>query len=268
MEVLSRALAARATDLRLGRVVEEIDLERRQVTLRCGADRTTLRYGTACLSTLPLPRLLRLCKQTPDHLRRAAGTLTYNRVISVALSIRGPRPQGRGHWRYYSDESLCFTRLIYMHEFDPQLAPPDGWGLLVEITQPAELPVQETDRLLERVRADVAAAGALPEGCRIIDEHVMPVEPAYVVFSRHGRGAVDEAREFVRRHGVWSLGRYGAWEYSSMGQVMRDGFTWADKLASGMPSAGQALELAVDRCREPHALTPLVPSPSGRSERN
>ena len=127
-------------------------------------------------------------------------------------------------------------------------------GLLVEITQPAELPVQETDRLLERVRADVAAAGALPEGCRIVDEHVMPVEPAYVVFSRHGRGAVDESREFFRRHDLWSLGRYGAWEYSSMGQVMRDGFTWADKVASGMSNARR--------------VTRLETSPSDRSERN
>lgn len=235
MEVLAQALAAQAADLRLECKVEQVDLERRLVTARRGRTRTTLHYDAACLSTLPLPSLLRLCHPVPSDLRAAVEGLTHNRVVSVALSIRGPRPRGRGHWRYYSDESLCFTRLIYLHEFDPALAPADGWGLLVEITEPAELPMQEHAALLARVRADVQAAGALPDDCRIVDEHVMPVDPAYVVFPRRGRDAVEEARQFLARHGICSLGRYGAWEYSSMGQVMRDGFAWADRIGQGLP---------------------------------
>jgi hypothetical protein len=151
-------------------------------------------------------------------------------VWSVAVSVRGPRPAGRGHWRYYADESVCFTRLIYMHEFDPLMAPPDGWGLLVEVTDPAEAPVPEARELIGRVRAGLSKVGALPEGCEVVDVRVILVDPAYVVFTRDNRRIVEEAHGFLRRYGVESLGRYGRWEYSSMGQVMRDGFAWAEGL--------------------------------------
>jgi hypothetical protein len=181
-----------------------------------------------------------MCRQTNDELRDAARSLTRNRVITVAFSIEGPRPQGRGNWRYYSDESLIFTRLIYLHEFDPGIAPPEGWVLMAEITQRAEDPHSERAELLAQVRRDVGAAGALPDDCRIVDEHMLVIDPAYVVFTPENFKVMDELRSFLTGYGVTPLGRYGRWEYSSMAQVMRDGFTWAEEvLARSGSSSGE-----------------------------
>jgi protoporphyrinogen oxidase len=240
MEVLSRALARRAADLRLGCRVESIDADRREVHVREGGSSRTVSYGRACLATVPLPHVVAMCRQAPDDLRDACRRLTRNRVMSVCLSVRGPRPEGRGFWRYYADESLIFTRLVYMHEFDPATAPNDGWGLLVEIVEPAEWPLHNSLRLLERVRADVERAGALPEGSQIVDEQLMLVDPAYVVFTPENRTVVAEAREFLARHDILTLGRYGRWEYSSMGQVMRDGFALGRELLATRDEAPQA----------------------------
>jgi hypothetical protein len=243
MEVLSRALAARVQRLRLQHEVREIDLERRIVHVRVHGEERTFRFARACLATLPLPEVVRLCRQAPAALRDACAHLTANRVLSAAISVRGPRPAGCGHWRYYADESLVFNRLIFLHEFDPYGAPEDGWPLLAELTEPAEAPLPDANAVLARVRADLDRAGALPHGSEVVDQHLLLVDPAYVVFTPENARVVQRARDFLRRSGVEPLGRYGRWEYSSMAQVMRDGFEWA---------ANQGSEIEVAR-RSPEA---------------
>jgi protoporphyrinogen oxidase len=233
MEVLSATLAREASDLRLGCEVESVDLARREVVVRRGGRTERLGYADAVLSTLPLPALIHLCADAPAGLRRACAGLMRNRVLSVALSVRGPRPVGSGHWRYYADESLIFTRLVFLHEFDPGCGPEDGWPLLVEITEPAETPLLDRGLLLARVRADLARVKAIPAGGEIVGQRVMVVDPAYVVFGLDHQPVVDAAQRFLALYGVTSLGRYGRWEYSGMSSCMRDGLAWAEALASG-----------------------------------
>lgn len=233
MEVLSRALAARASDLRFCHEVVAIDPARRRVAARTGAETIELEYERACVSTLPLPLLIGLCAGVPEDLRERCAALPYNRVITAAFCVRGPRPEGRGHWRYYGDERLSFTRLIYMHEFDPFCAPPDGWGLMAEITEPAEQPSGDAARALRAVADDVRRAGALPAGNEIVDARLFVADPAYVVFTPESRRTVEDALAFLWRNDIHPLGRYGRWEYSSMAQVMADGFRWASAIVEG-----------------------------------
>jgi hypothetical protein len=170
MEVLVKALADQTPDLRLQHDATAINLDDRIIVATHRGEMVQLRFEQACCSTLPLPATISLCRQAPEELRSACAGLPRNRVLSIALSMRGPRPEGRGHWRYYADETLVFSRLVYLHEFDPNCAPLEGWCLLVEITEPAETPAPDLSSLLRRVRIDldtVARFGALgPEPSR------------------------------------------------------------------------------------------------------
>ena len=51
----------------------------------------------------------------------------------------------------------------------------------------------------------------------------------YVVFERGTSAIVQAAHAALRDRNIEPLGRYGRWEYSSMGQVMRDGFAVGDR---------------------------------------
>lgn len=227
MEYLSAALAANALDLRLGHRVTAVDLDSRIVTAECGGDTKAFRYERLC-STLPLPLMMDLCRQTPESLRSVRSELTSNRVVSVAFSIEGPRPRRCGHWRYYADTDLIFNRLVFMHEFDPDHAPATGWGLMAEITEPSLVQSTPREERIGRARADVLKTGVVGPDCRIVDVNVFTADPAYVLFTKASHRIADAARAFFSRRGVELLGRYGRWEYSSMSQVMRDGFEWAE----------------------------------------
>ena len=239
MEVLSRALAARVHDLRLRHEVVSVDLDRQSVVAQTPTGPRRFVFKGACLSTIPLPVLVSRCVQTPASLREACNRLRWNRVISVALSVRGRRPD-LGHWRYYADESIAFTRLVFLHAFDPLLAPAEGWPLLAEIPQRAEDARESETALVSRVEADVVRSGVIAPGSRVVDAHVMTVDPAYVVFSRESAETIQRARSFFSARGVTPLGRYGHWRYSSMAQDLRDGYAFADAMTQGAEASAAA----------------------------
>lgn len=231
MEVLSDALARNVPRLICGAEVRSIDLDRREVEYVHESHARAIGFEQACIATIPLPALLAACRTVPKPLREGLSELRYNRVWSVAFCIRGPRPSNTGHWRYFADESLCFNRLVYMHEFDPGSAPEDGWGLMAELTEPQEMPLRSPDEIVSAAAADVRRARALPAGCEVIEARAWVSDPAYIVQTAGLEDFLKQVNDFLKRHDVHTLGRYGRWEYSSMGQVMRDGLALGQELA-------------------------------------
>lgn len=223
--VVARRLARRAPGLHTRREVVEIDPARHTVTTRHEGATERWRWEHACASTLPLPQAIRLCRGVPDSLRRACDALPHNRVEVAAFGIVGPRPE-RGQFWYYADPSVAFTRVTYLHAFDPLCAPPEGWCLMAEVPRRAGEPPATPAALLAKVEADLRRCGALPDGCRVAVSRVLTVDPAYVVFTPGVQDVVDEACAFLRSRGITPLGRYGRWGYSSMCDAMDEGFRW------------------------------------------
>jgi hypothetical protein len=244
MEVLSHGLAAQVADLRTGVEVTHIDTRRHRVRAVRHGGEVEFGYREALISTLPLPVTTALVSGLPAALQRVAAALPYNRVLTPCLRIVGPRPAGTGHWRYYADPELSFTRLVFMHEFDPGAAPPEGWGLMAEITEPAESEPTDPAETLARACRDVQRAGALPPGSRIAGAELITNPCGYVVFAHGVAGQVARLLRALRARGIEPLGRYGRWEYSSMGQVMRDGLALGERLAAGVRSGPDEIPAA------------------------
>jgi hypothetical protein len=56
------------------------------------------------------------------------------------------------------------------------------------------------------------------------------IDCAYVTYDRARKDAVATIKRFALRHGIHSIGRYGAWEYSSMEDAMEQGRQTAETL--------------------------------------
>lgn len=218
MGMLSASIATRVPDLMLEHRVVAADLETKTVGVETPDGFKTIAYDKL-VSTIPLPALARVTSGLPAQLARATEELKHNRVWSIGICISGPRPD-LGLWRYYSDESICFTRLVFMHEFDELSAPSGCWGLLAEMTQPAEEPPPDSDVLISRVLADAKRCGGIGSNCEVVEVEAWCCDPAYVVETPTSEQIVSELMRFFARHEVHLLGRYGRWDYLSMAQVM------------------------------------------------
>lgn len=230
MGLLSASIARHVDDLRLRHRVMAVDLDTRTVHVDSPSGPESTGY-THMVSTLPLPLFASLTSNLPRSLKLAAASLQHNRVWSIAICLHGPRPNA-GMWRYYSDESLAFTRLIYMHAFDTFAAPSACWGLLAEVVQPAEEAPLAAKELMRRVVADAAKVGAIGNDCLVLRVESWCCDPAYVVFTDTTEEIVQELQAYYGRHDVHLLGRYGRWEYLSMAQVMADALALANAVVT------------------------------------
>jgi hypothetical protein len=111
------------------------------------------------------------------------------------------------------------------------MAPPEGWPLLVEIPWRAGEPVPPG--IAARAVRDARRVGALGPDDEVLDATLLEADPAYVVFTLDCAAAVGTVVAWLRSVGIEPVGRYGRWEYSSMAQVLRDGYALgAELLAS------------------------------------
>ncbi len=237
IEVLSRALARLAPRIELGARVVEVDPDNQTVTVEQGGAQRRFTYRERLCATLPLPLMIRLCRHAPSELVRGCLDLRHNRVRSLCVALQGPRPQPMEHWRYYTDESLSFHRLVYPHAFDPLNAPEDGFGILAELTELGEAPKQPDGELIARVLDDLERVGVVPRGARILATSVIDLETAYVVFGVGQQDLVERAKSYLAERHIHVVGRYARWEYSSMAQVLEDGLRLGASLLDGRASS-------------------------------
>jgi len=79
--------------------------------------------------------------------------------------------------------------------------------------------------------------GALGPEHRVLDVTLLEANPAYVVFRPDDSAVVDNIIAWLQLRGIDPVGRFGRWEYSSMAQVLRDGYSAASALRTSDPLA-------------------------------
>ncbi len=209
IRLLPDALAARVRHLHLGVEVEAVDLRARRLRL---SDGTRPRYD-ALISTLPLPELVRRCEGIPEAARAAAAGLRWVRVVNVNLAVRGAVAPGR-HWVYFPEAEFAFYRVGVASNFSDGVAPPGCSTVYVEVSERSEGP--PSPGLQERVVQDLRRAGILEPGHEVLFSLPLTIDPAYVIYDRHRRDSVPALLALLQERGIHSVGRFGAWEYSSM----------------------------------------------------
>ena len=65
---------------------------------------------------------------------------------------------------------------------------------------------------------------------QVLAECCLDIPCAYVIYDRNYRKSVEELRGFARENDIYTIGRYGAWEYSGMEDAIWQGKQVADEI--------------------------------------
>jgi protoporphyrinogen oxidase len=186
----------------LNEPVLEVDLARK--VARTAKRQIRFEY---LLNTLAFPRFLTLCQ-----LPFPEGIYSHNKVLVFNLGFDRKGPPGL-HWIYYPERELSFYRVgFYDNIFDtPRMS------LYVELGYPnAEaLDAAAIRTARERVLRDLERCGVI-DGQRLVSEHHVVLDPAYVHINRASQKDVADKRQWLEARGVYSAGRYGSWTYCSI----------------------------------------------------
>ena len=220
--ILPVKLAEAVKNIDYNAEVVEIDYKRKVLVLKDGA---RVRYDRL-VSTMPLVELLSKMKSLPDRIIAAGEKLNWTDIIVYNLTVKGRTK--RYNWIYFPDKRLPFFRMGNYTTVKRSFAPRGMQSLYVEVSQRLDRKpsLPSANDILEGLKAvDVVARDA-----EIVSHLITPLRYSYVIYDHNRQDSVSVIQKFLRDHNIYSIGRYGAWEYSSMEDAMSEGKTCAKEL--------------------------------------
>ncbi|HNX99103.1 MAG TPA: hypothetical protein PKK12_15605, partial [Candidatus Aminicenantes bacterium] len=206
-------LAAPLQDrIRYGEEVREIDLQRR----RAITGRGEVPFDTL-VSTMPLRDLVSRLR-APFPLPPASDLRS---ISTLVVNVELTRRRRRFDWVYLPQAEIPFFRVGY---YPGQLPP----TVYLEMTP---VPGEEwpAKRIAKVVTRTLATLGMIERSAEIACWDARRVPVSYVLFDAGWQATVPPLLAQLKRHGVYSIGRYGSWNYTSM----------ADDIASARRTAGE-----------------------------
>ncbi len=214
IQSVCEAFQARLTEVHLDQEATEIDLEHRTIRFRDGSVAGYERL----ISTIPLPSLIKRAKGVPEELRQEVTGLRWTSLLNLTYCLRRPVPRPF-HWAYFPETEFPFFRLVFPSNISCELAPEGGGLISAEISNPE--PGQE-DELEKQVQACLLRLGWIEKAqdvARVVRNH-FPY--AYPIHDLERGERVRRLLDFLQTKQVWSIGRFGAWRYSSMDDAITE----------------------------------------------
>ena len=115
--------------------------------------------------------------------------------------------------------------------FSNSMAPEGSSSFYVEIAHHPGKGPTDTDGLARSVEKAFKDLGIIPDRSRIVARLCLSIPCAYVFFDRFRGDNLEGILAALKERSIHSIGRYGAWEYSSM----EDAVEW------GLGTAGEVL---------------------------
>jgi protoporphyrinogen oxidase len=180
------------------------------------------------VSTIPIPELVRRCVDFPAALKEAAAALRWVSVYNINLGVGRERVSEK-HWIYFPELEYPFYRAGFPMNFSPSLGRPGCSSMYVEMShKPTEH--QSMEQVIGQVRAGLERARILRPDDELVVSDVKDLYYAYVYFDHHRAKVMPAILAELERRGIYSVGRYGRWEHTSMEDAIGQGKQVAERL--------------------------------------
>lgn len=224
IETLPKAFLSGVREIVYNSELVEVETERRLATFQDGR----VEQYEILVSTIPVPELVRRCTDLPRRIREAAAGLRCVSVYNVNLAVSREHISDK-HWIYFPEPEYPFYRAGFPMNFSPALGRPGCSSLYVEISHQPEKIIPPAF-LLQQVREGMERAGIFRRDDEIVVADVRDIRYAYVLFDKHRAQVLPSILAELERRGIYSIGRYGRWEHSSMEDAIGQGKRLAERL--------------------------------------
>ena len=214
---LANALRKRAGTIHLAHSVRRLNTTQREIEFTNGL-RVRYQY---LINTIPLPELISICEDAPEHITLAAGRLRTNSIFVVNLGIDRPNLSDR-HWIHFPEKEVSFFRISYPHNFAPGVAPKGTSSISAEVAYSESRPLDKAT-IVDRVIDDLKRVRAMGQSDRIIVRTTHDIRYAYCLYDKNRKEALRAVLGWLRDVGVTSCGRYGLWTYFWSDESMLSG---------------------------------------------
>jgi protoporphyrinogen oxidase len=229
--------------------VESVDTKNKVITFTNGDFE---KYETL-VTTMPLNTLLGMTKEpASSSLKKTSSKLLCNSVANFNLGVQSTDVSDK-HWIYLPESKFPHYRMGFYHNFAPSMAPAGCSSLYGEYAY-----LNKThDQVKSTVRDAIKATRDLLNisEAQVVTERTMHISHAYVIFDFWREKNLPQLHSKLEFQSVYSIGRYGAWKYSSMQEAVLDGKTMAEKVTGKDHDTVQKQKSIGDRRSGLHRVT-------------
>jgi len=221
--------------LHFNRRVESVNARERVLRF---ADGEAIEYEHL-VSSMPLDTLLRSIEDRPD-LAAPASRFVHSSSHIVGIGVCGQTPDALKTkcWMYFPEAQVPFYRCTVFSNYSPHNVPSPGstWSLIAEVSESSEKPV-DSGVVVDEVVAGLDACRLVPDVSAIVSRWHRRVEHGYPTPWRGRDDVLTAVDGELRRAGIFSRGRFGAWKYevSNQDHSVMQGVEAIDHLLNGTP---------------------------------
>lgn len=180
------------------------------------------------ISTIPLDVLLKNIKESSSsNLAIQSKKLLCNSVLNFNLGIQN-RDISDKHWIYFPELKYKFYRIGFPHNFSRQLVPENASSLYGEFSY-INLPADRLEQITQESIKDCMSLLKIEEN-EIATKKIINIQRAYVIYDKWRENNLKSVLDKLESYNIFSVGRYGAWKYSSMQEAVLDGKQVAEKI--------------------------------------
>ncbi|MDR3050059.1 MAG: FAD-dependent oxidoreductase [Elusimicrobiota bacterium] len=198
--------------------VEKIDIKNKTLFTSGGAK--IYKYSKI-ISTQPLVELVKEIVNVPSEIKRAAAQLHSNSVRCINIGVKSKNGISKilkgKHWIYIPDKTIPFYRVGIYSNINPSLAPKNSYSFYVEFSSSNGV-YKGADSVIETLKK----LKFIASDDEISSINVVDMPYAYVIFDKNREGALKTIQDFLKANNIFSIGRYGAWEYSFIEKNISD----------------------------------------------
>jgi len=212
--------------LKLNHELIAIDPRTRHVSFSNG----TVASYDALISSVPLPDLVRMIKDTPSDVVAAAETLACSTCVLVNIGVNR-QDLSSAHMTYFYDEDICFTRLGFPHMLSASNALPGTGSIQAEIyfSRKYKPFTGSPEDWIDPVIRDLRRCGLLREDDQILCRKAMLLPYANVIFDLERAAALKTVHGYLDDLGIAYCGRYGDWGYMWTDESFKSGELAAER---------------------------------------
>ena len=191
------------------------------------ADNSCVHYDYL-VSTVPLPELITMIQDIPSREAEMGKGLKHLSVLDINLGITLDHMAGQ-HWIYFPEPHIPFYRAGFYSNFSPSSAPSHKASLYVEVSYLPDTPL-DRESIIEAAYRGLEASVLIKGRDEIVVEDAVDIPYAYVIYDDQRRKILPELISYLKKHSVFTIGRYGSWEYMSMEDTLLQGKAVAEEL--------------------------------------
>ena len=170
------------------------------------------------INTIPLDSFLNTFDSLPYDILASLKLLKRNSTTLLHILGKG-KIKREEHWIYVPDTNIPFYRITIPGNINPANCPADRFALTLEFGGN----VYENQSVLDNSIAILKSMGVLNENNSNIEFCWRQINCSYVIYDENRKIVLKKIFPFFQSNQIFSIGRYGSWEYSNMEDAILHG---------------------------------------------